>query len=184
MDPFNAFSDAELESAIERAHLKETLEGLPGRLQFEIAENGSNLSVGQRSLVCLARALLRKSKVVLLDEAIASVDSTTDKLIQVTIREEFQNNVTLVVIAHRLQTIIDSDKIAVLDQGKIIEVGHPHELLNAKQYKPESPITFEGSDSSFQSEFDKLVNETGKESSAKLREIAAEAYARRQIRKQ
>lgn len=182
LDPFKRYTDEDLYSAIDRAHLRETVDNLPKKLNAEIAENGSNLSVGQRSLVCLARALLRKSKIVLLDEATASVDSTTDKLIQATIRAEFKSNVTLVVIAHRLQTIIDSDKIAVLNAGRIAEIGHPHELLNVDTFRRTDgigSIIFQGSAATFKSEFAALVKETGEESDTKLREIAKSAYESR-----
>ena len=103
-----------------------------GGLNYEVAEGGSNLSVGQRQLVCLARALLRKTKVLILDEATAAVDLETDDLIQATIREEF-SDCTVLTIAHRLNTIMDSSRVMVLDAGKIKEFDTPNVLLNNKK---------------------------------------------------
>lgn len=93
-----------------------------------MAENGENLSVGQRQLICLARAVLRKTKVLILDEATAAVDLETDDLIQKTIRTEFAD-CTILTIAHRLNTIIDSDKVLVLDKGLVAECDSPQNLL-------------------------------------------------------
>ena len=94
----------------------------------EIFSGGENLSVGQRQLVCLARALLRKTKILILDEATAAVDLETDDLIQATIRKEFKDS-TILTIAHRLNTIMDFDKIMVLDEGSIAEYDSPNHLL-------------------------------------------------------
>ncbi|ODM88995.1 Multidrug resistance-associated protein 1, partial [Orchesella cincta] len=102
--------------------------GLPGGLDYEVAEGGENLSVGQRSLVCLARALLRRTKILVLDEATASVDLDTDELIQKTIRKEFKD-ATVITIAHRLNTILDSDRVIVMDNGEIREFDSPQNLL-------------------------------------------------------
>ena len=97
-------------------------------MDFRCTEGGDNLSVGQRQLVCLARALLRKSRILVLDEATAAVDLETDALLQKTIREEFAA-ATIVTIAHRLNTIMDYDKILVLDQGRVAEYDAPSSLL-------------------------------------------------------
>ncbi|XP_066094773.1 ATP-binding cassette sub-family C member 2 [Saccopteryx bilineata] len=128
LDPFNSYSDEEVWKALELAHLKSFVANLPLGLYHELAEAGDNLSVGQRQLLCLARALLRKSKILVMDEATAAVDLETDHLIQITIQKEFSHCTTL-TIAHRLHTIIDSDKVMVLDNGKIVEYGSPEELL-------------------------------------------------------
>lgn len=93
-----------------------------------MAEAGENLSVGQRQLVCLARALLRRTNVLVLDEATAAVDLETDSLIQSTIRSEFAT-CTVLTIAHRLNTILDSDRVLVLDAGKVCEFDSPKSLL-------------------------------------------------------
>ncbi|KAJ3215667.1 hypothetical protein HDU67_000135 [Dinochytrium kinnereticum] len=97
-------------------------------LDTGIAEGGSNLSAGQRQLLCLARALARRSKVIVMDEATASVDTETDSRIQQTIREEF-DDCTVITIAHRLKTIVDYDRVIVLDAGKVIENDSPYDLI-------------------------------------------------------
>jgi ABC-type multidrug transport system fused ATPase/permease subunit len=95
-------------------------------LSSPVTESGNNLSQGQRQLLCLARALLKNPKVLMMDEATASIDYNTDSKIQETIRELKSTTIT---IAHRLQTIVDYDKVLVLDKGRVVEYGHPHELL-------------------------------------------------------
>ncbi|XP_030190196.1 canalicular multispecific organic anion transporter 1 isoform X3 [Lynx canadensis] len=128
LDPFNNHSDEEIWKALELAHLKSFVAGLQLGLSHKVTEAGDNLSIGQRQLLCLARALLRKSKILIMDEATAAVDVETDHLIQTTIQKEFSHSTTI-TIAHRLHTIMDSDKIMVLDNGKIVEYGTPNELL-------------------------------------------------------
>ena len=95
-------------------------------LSSPVSESGSNLSQGQRQLLCLARALLKAPKVLLMDEATASIDYATDAKIQETIRE-IRN--TTITIAHRLQTIIDYDKVLVLDKGEVMQFGDPYDLI-------------------------------------------------------
>ncbi|XP_029673303.1 multidrug resistance-associated protein 1 isoform X3 [Formica exsecta] len=128
LDPFDCYADEEIWRALEHAHLKSFIKNLPNALLHEVSEGGENLSVGQRQLICLARALLRKTKVLVLDEATAAVDLETDDLIQTTIRQEFKN-CTVLTIAHRLNTILDSDRVIVLDKGVIVEYDSPEVLL-------------------------------------------------------
>jgi ABC-type multidrug transport system fused ATPase/permease subunit len=97
-------------------------------LDLTVAENGTNFSQGQRQLICLARSILQKNKIIFLDEATASVDNETDAKIQHAIRSEFKSS-TVICIAHRLKTVIDYDKILVLDKGEVIEFGSPYELM-------------------------------------------------------
>ncbi|XP_026080611.1 canalicular multispecific organic anion transporter 1-like isoform X1 [Carassius auratus] len=132
LDPFETSSDEEIWSVLELAHLKDYVRGLPAGLQHEVSEGGENLSVGQRQLLCLARALLRRSRILILDEATAAVDLETDDLIQNTIRRQF-SHCTVLTIAHRLNTILDSSRVMVLDSGKIVEFDSPRVLLNNKQ---------------------------------------------------
>ena len=129
LDPFSHHSDKNLWNALELAHLKKYVTGLEGGLQHEIVEGGNNLSSGQRQLICLARALLRKSKILILDEATAAVDLETDDFIQATIKKEFKHS-TVLTIAHRLNTIIDYDRVMVLDNGIITEFNPVDELLD------------------------------------------------------
>lgn len=132
LDPFGEHSDQDLWEALERSHLKNHISLLSGGLSFEVAQGGDNFSVGQRSLICLARALLRKTKVLVLDEATAAVDVETDDLIQKTIRKEFKDR-TILTIAHRIKTVMDSDKILVLEKGRVQEFEAPGELLKRKE---------------------------------------------------
>ncbi|XP_053839225.1 ATP-binding cassette sub-family C member 2 [Vidua macroura] len=128
LDPFDQYSDEEVWKALELAHLKTYVQGLPERLLHLVSEAGENLSVGQRQLVCLARALLRKAKILILDEATAAVDLETDHLIQTTIRSAFAD-CTVLTIAHRLHTIMDSNRVMVLHAGQIVEFDSPEQLL-------------------------------------------------------
>ncbi|XP_038618605.1 multidrug resistance-associated protein 1 isoform X2 [Tachyglossus aculeatus] len=131
LDPFDQYTDEDVWRSLELAHLKNFVSLLPDKLNHECTEGGENLSVGQRQLLCLARALLRKTKILVLDEATAAVDLETDDLIQSTIRTQF-DNCTVLTIAHRLNTIMDYTRILVLDKGEIVECGSPSDLLQKK----------------------------------------------------
>jgi ABC-type multidrug transport system fused ATPase/permease subunit len=146
LDPFDHHTDAELRDCLERVHLVSSSSSLPSsgtatpsdsvtprntnpftNLSSPISEGGLNLSQGQRQLLCLARAIVSRPKVMVLDEATSAVDMHTDALIQRSIREEF-TDATLLVIAHRLSTIADFDRVLVLSDGRVAEFGTPREL--------------------------------------------------------
>ncbi|XP_049529374.1 ATP-binding cassette sub-family C member 4-like [Anopheles darlingi] len=130
LDPFESYPDADLWRALELVELRElaneTSSGLG--LHAYVAAGGQNFSVGQRQLLCLARAILRGNRILVLDEATANVDPDTDRLIQRTIREQFVD-CTVLTIAHRLNTIIDYDRVVVMEGGRAVEFGQPAELL-------------------------------------------------------
>ncbi|XP_023277902.1 multidrug resistance-associated protein 1-like [Seriola lalandi dorsalis] len=128
LDPFDTYTDEEVWSSLELAHLKNFVSNLPDKLNHECSEGGENLSLGQRQLVCLARALLRKTKILVLDEATAAVDLETDTLIQSTIRTQFED-CTVLTIAHRLNTIMDYTRVIVMDRGHISEMDSPANLI-------------------------------------------------------
>ncbi|KAB0797835.1 hypothetical protein PPYR_09004 [Photinus pyralis] len=128
LDPFSEYADEMLWKALEDVELKDVIKELSLGLNSAIFDGGSNLSIGQRQLICLARAILRNNKILVLDEATANVDPQTDGLIQSTIRNQF-SQCTVITIAHRLNTIMDSDQILVMDSGTLVEFGHPHTLL-------------------------------------------------------
>ena len=147
MDLFEQYSDAEIYEALRRVNLisREELNDLDAakalqegenankflNLDSQVSEGGGNLSQGQRQLMCLARSLLKSPKVILLDEATASIDYKSDAMIQNTIREEFGNS-TILTIAHRLRSIIDYDRILVMDAGKVVEYDDPYVLIADK----------------------------------------------------
>lgn len=152
LDPFDLFSDEQIFIALRRVHLitseasgtttpliqaNQSVEDVSAapenknifrNLESPVAESGSNLSQGQRQLLCLARALLKNPRVLMMDEATASIDYATDAKIQETLRE--LKDSTIITIAHRLQTIIDYDKVLVLDHGRVVEFDHPWTLIN------------------------------------------------------
>ncbi len=132
LDPFDKYTDEQLWHVLELGHLKTFVKSLEIGLEHPVAEGGENLSVGQRQLICLARALLRKTNVLVLDEATAAVDLETDSLIQSTIRTQF-SHCTVLTIAHRLNTILDSDRVMVLDAGNVAEFDSPKNLLSDHQ---------------------------------------------------
>ncbi|XP_034536168.1 multidrug resistance-associated protein 9-like [Notolabrus celidotus] len=133
LDPLNSYSDEEIWAALEKTYMKDTISSLEKNLQAELTDNGGKLSVGQRQLMCLSRALLQDSKIVLLDEATASVDAETDALIQITISEAFRC-CTVLTITHRINTVLQADRVLVLDQGEVVEFDRPDVL----RQKPDS----------------------------------------------
>ncbi|XP_050471104.1 ATP-binding cassette sub-family C member 4-like isoform X2 [Bombus huntii] len=136
LDPFNEFTDKALWEVLDEVELKDAVITAGTGLESRVLDRGSNYSVGQRQLVCLARAILRNNKILMLDEATANVDPQTDALIQHTIRKKFAK-CTVLTIAHRLNTIMDSNKVLVMDKGRMAEYDHPHILLqnNYSQFK-------------------------------------------------
>ncbi|XP_034942268.1 probable multidrug resistance-associated protein lethal(2)03659 isoform X2 [Chelonus insularis] len=157
LDPFNEFQDSLLWAALEEVELKEAFTGSNG-LESRVFDRGTNFSAGQRQLVCLARAILRNNKILMLDEATANVDPHTDGLIQRTIRKKFAN-CTVLTVAHRLNTIMDSDKVLVMEKGRMVEFDHPYILLK----------------NDF-GHFTSLVKETGRAMTEQLTRIAKQAY--------
>nr|QWN59145.1 ATP-binding cassette C transporter [Rehmannia glutinosa] len=168
LDPFNEHNDADLWEALERAHLKDVIRRNSLGLDAEVSEAGENFSVGQRQLLSLSRALLRRSKILVLDEATAAVDVRTDALIQKTIREEFKS-CTMLIIAHRLNTIIDCDRILLLDAGQVVEFDTPETLLQKEE-----------------SAFSKMVQSTGAANAEYLRSLVlrGDADGKRETEKQ
>ncbi|KAG5644694.1 hypothetical protein DXG03_007917 [Asterophora parasitica] len=140
LDPFDQFDDAVLNGALRDAGLF-ALQGTDDEsrltLDSAIARGGNNLSVGQRQIVALARAMVRDSKVLILDEATSAIDYKTDAVIQASLRTQLAKDVTVITVAHRLQTIMDSDRIMVLDAGNIVEFDAPSALLQKSQSEGE-----------------------------------------------
>ncbi|KAK9108406.1 hypothetical protein Syun_024417 [Stephania yunnanensis] len=128
LDPLKQHSDSEIWEALTKCHLVDMVRQDHRLLDAPVAEDGENWSVGERQLVCLARLLLKKRRILVLDEATASVDTATDNIMQTTIRKE-TCNCTVITVAHRIPTVIDSDLVLVLDEGKILEYDSPAELL-------------------------------------------------------
>ncbi|KAF9277276.1 hypothetical protein BGZ74_003407 [Mortierella antarctica] len=159
LDPFEKRTDQELWEVLERSDLKAYVTSCEGGLDSQVSEFGENLSVGQRQLLCLARAMLTRARVIIMDEATASVDVATDVMLQKAIRVDFAQS-TVLTIAHRLNTVIDYSRVLVLDHGEIREFDTPANLLR----NPDSV-------------FSSMVDETGAANAALLRSLANAAEA-------
>ena len=158
LDPFDEFSAADLWNALDKAHLKRMVESLPDQLRAGVEEDGLNFSTGERQLLCLARAILRKNKIILIDEATANVDMHTDALVQQSIRSHF-SDCSVLTIAHRIETIIDSERIVILDKGKIVAADVPYLMLQDEN-----------------SYFSKLVSRLEADTQYNLRALAKKSY--------
>ncbi|XP_042034677.1 ABC transporter C family member 4-like [Salvia splendens] len=128
IDPTDLYSDDEIWKSLERCQLKDVVSSKPGKLDSAVTDNGDNWSVGQRQLLCLGRVMLKKSRLLFMDEATASVDSHTDGVIQKIIREDFAS-CTIISIAHRIPTVMDCDRVLVIDAGLAKEFDRPAHLL-------------------------------------------------------
>ncbi|KAK1436884.1 hypothetical protein QVD17_02668 [Tagetes erecta] len=133
LDPLGLYSDDEIWKALEKCQLKTTITSLPNLLDSSVSDEGENWSAGQRQLFCLGRVLLRRNKILVLDEATASIDSATDVILQKIIREEFAS-CTVLTVAHRVPTVIDSDKVMVLSFGKMMEYDEPSKLMETDSF--------------------------------------------------
>ncbi|CAI8586992.1 unnamed protein product [Vicia faba] len=131
LDPLEEYNDDQIWEALDKCQLGDEVRKKEGKLDSSVTENGENWSMGQRQLVCLGRVLLKKSKILVLDEATASVDTATDNLIQQTLRKHFTDS-TVITIAHRITSVLDSDMVLLLDQGLIEEYDSPTTLLEDK----------------------------------------------------
>ena len=131
LDPEQKYSDENIQHALMDVQMSHTVNGLPEGWNSLVAEDGSNFSVGQRQLLCLARAILSKCKILVLDEATANVDRQTDRLLQKALHKSF-SDATIISVAHRLETVIDYDFLAVIGNGRLLEYGPPAQLLKKK----------------------------------------------------
>ncbi|KAF2970611.1 hypothetical protein GQX73_g2991 [Xylaria multiplex] len=132
LDPGHVHDDTELWSVLDHARLKEHVANMEGGLGAKIHEGGSNLSAGQRQLISLARAMLTPSNILVLDEATAAVDVETDAMLQTTLRSDMFSHRTIITVAHRINTILDSDRVVVLDKGEVVEFDTPQALIKKK----------------------------------------------------
>ena len=159
LDMEGKYSDEAVWEVLDRIGMKEYVESLgEENLSAPVTENGENLSVGQRQLICLGRAILMKPLILIMDEATASVDREADKLIQKSIKTYFSNT-TVLSIAHRLNTIADFNRVLVLQDGVLVEFDSPHELLSREN-----------------SLFSQLAEATGAANALLLRQIASGLY--------
>lgn len=131
IDPVQAYTDKEIIHVMKKIGFDYIISINKEGLNLNISENGNNLSIGEKQLICITRAILRKSKIIVLDEATASIDYKTEEIIQKALNEILSNS-TMISIAHRIKTVMNADKILVLENGEIIEFDTPKNLLNNK----------------------------------------------------
>ncbi|KAL0370935.1 UNVERIFIED_CONTAM: ABC transporter C family member 3 [Sesamum angustifolium] len=131
MDPLEEYTDEQIWEALDKCHLGDEVRKKADKLESAVAENGENWSVGQRQLVCHGRVLLKKSKILVLDEATSSVDTATDNLIQQALRLHFSDS-TVITVAHRITSVLDSNMVLLLDQGLMKEYDNPKKLVEDK----------------------------------------------------
>ncbi|EAS01881.2 ABC transporter C family protein (macronuclear) [Tetrahymena thermophila SB210] len=167
LDPLDEYTDEEIWQALKQTDLEETIKKLPHGLLTDMSNAQSVFSTGQKQLICLARAILKNSKILVLDEATANVDMRTDEFIQQAIKQQFVNS-TIFTIAHRLNTIADYDKVIVMDQGVVSECDEPYKLLVK---------TIGDSDITSDSIFAQMVKNTGKDNSLNILKIAQKRYS-------
>ena len=167
VDPLGQFSDEQIWDALEDVRLRDHVEKQPRRLDTEVHGGSAVFSAGQKQLVCLARVILKKSNILIMDEATANMDYDTDNYVQKKIAQRFSHS-TQFTIAHRLQTIADYDKVLVLDRGRKVEFDEPYKLL-VKNFGDTQLTNLEG-------HFAIMVQNTGPISSKKIFEIARESY--------
>jgi len=153
LDPFDKYDESNIREALGAVQMMNDIDGLPCGLNSLVAEGGSNFSVGQRQLLCLARAILLNNRILVLDEPTANVDANTDQLLHKTLKEKF-SGATIISVAHRLDTIINYDRILMLGNGKVLEFGTPKDLLSREH-----------------GHFTSMVKHTGKSMAESLRNI-------------
>lgn len=168
LDPFHEYSDEAINQTLKDVNLLEHIEtNCKNGLSTVLTESNNVFSLGQKQLLCLGRAIIRKTKMLVLDEATANVDLETDNFIQDTLKNSFKN-CTVLIIAHRLATVIDADRILVMDKGKGVEFNHPYQLL----------VNEIGDDSITKTDgyFAKMLNSTGEDTAQSLFTIAKEKF--------
>ena len=127
IDPLNTYKDEEIMDALTKTKLSNTLKANGNLLEFKVQESGKNVSAGEQQLICVARALLRRSKILLLDEATSAMDLQTEEIVRDIMNNYFKES-TIITIAHRIHTILSSDKVVVMNDGMVAEFGSPKEL--------------------------------------------------------
>jgi ABC-type multidrug transport system ATPase subunit len=189
LDPFSQYSEEQIWDALRKAHLAQYIESLDGQLNAGVAEGGENFSAGQKCQICLARALLKNAKILILDEATASIDNATDSLIQLSLRTHF-TSCTILTIAHRLATVMDYELAMVLDFGHIKEFDTPANLLRkgmemeAAAAAAEAGALDSEKDITKEAIFYSLVKETGPQTSELLKKLAFDAEVARSQQKE